>query len=73
MAGPGGPPRLPIATTVFTRIFEWNEAHEHPFPDRSFARFHHARRPIGFVMVIVPTIYIMITGELPLVTIPYQM
>lgn len=29
--------------------------------------------PIGFVMVIVPTIYIMITGELPLVTIPYQM
>ena len=29
--------------------------------------------PIGFVMVIVPTIYIMITGELPLFTIPYQM
>ena len=29
--------------------------------------------PVGFVMVIVPTIYILFTGELPLVTIPYQM
>ena len=29
--------------------------------------------PIGFVMVITPTIYIIITGELPLITIPYQM
>ena len=28
---------------------------------------------VGFVMVIVPTIYIMITDALPLVTIPYQM
>ena len=29
--------------------------------------------PIGFVMVITPTIYIIITGELPLITVPYQM
>ena len=29
--------------------------------------------PVGFVMVIVPTVYILFTGELPLVTIPYQM
>ena len=29
--------------------------------------------PVGFVMVILPTIYILFTGELPLVTIPYQM
>ena len=29
--------------------------------------------PIGFIMVVLPTVYILITGELPLVTIPYQM
>ena len=29
--------------------------------------------PVGFVMVLLPTIYILITGELPLVTVPYQM
>lgn len=29
--------------------------------------------PVGFVMVILPTVYILFTGELPLVTIPYQM
>ena len=29
--------------------------------------------PIGFVMVVLPTVYILITGALPLVTIPYQM
>ena len=29
--------------------------------------------PVGFAMVILPTIYILITGELPLVTVPYQM
>ena len=29
--------------------------------------------PIGFVMVIIPTIYIAATDALPLVTIPYQM
>ena len=29
--------------------------------------------PVGFVMVILPTIYILFTGELPLVTVPYQM
>ncbi len=29
--------------------------------------------PVGFVMVILPTVYILITGELPLVTVPYQM
>ncbi len=35
--------------------------------------FIMAGAPIGFVMVIIPTIYIFITGELPLVTIPYVM
>lgn len=29
--------------------------------------------PIGIIMVALPTVYILITGELPLVTIPYQM
>lgn len=29
--------------------------------------------PIGFVMVVLPTVYILITGDLPLGTIPYQM
>ena len=29
--------------------------------------------PVGFVMVILPTAYILVTGELPLVTVPYQM
>ncbi len=29
--------------------------------------------PIAFVMVALPTVYILVTGALPLVTIPYQM
>ncbi len=29
--------------------------------------------PIGLAMVVLPTIYVLVTGELPLSTIPYQM
>ena len=29
--------------------------------------------PIGFAMALIPTIYILITGEVPLTSIPYQM
>ncbi len=29
--------------------------------------------PIGFIMVVVPTVYILLTDALPLVTVPYQM
>jgi tripartite ATP-independent transporter DctM subunit len=29
--------------------------------------------PIGIAMVILPTVYILVTDELPLITIPYQM
>ena len=29
--------------------------------------------PIGFIMIVVPTVYILVTDALPLVTVPYQM
>ncbi len=29
--------------------------------------------PIGFAMALIPTVYILITGEVPLTSIPYQM